>query len=417
MALRCGRARGIALGALGGHASVAERLELEGHLATCAACGADHQILGLVRRLRDAEPEGLTAAARDRVGRALAARPAPPAAEPRRLAWPIALGGALAVAAGVVFWSVAARPVERVVGGDVVVGAAGAGPNADRDGIVYRSARGGRLVLGDAAADLAADTEIVWRRKDRTVDLRRGGLTVDVEHRPGQHFAVVTGHFRVEVVGTRFDVDAGGVRTERGTVRILDGDGRTLATVGAGESWSSGPPALALALTHMAGPVAPTPALAPVAPPSEIGPPAPSTSAATAFAPTAFDRNAFDRNAFGRLTRARQALAAGHAQEARRLVEPVFRLGRDVAVEARAVYAESFLTEGRYTDAIDGYHLVVRDFDGTPQAESALYAVAQLESEHGRPEQAKAALRGYLTRYPHGRFAREAGARLARLAP
>jgi ferric-dicitrate binding protein FerR (iron transport regulator) len=400
MALRCGRARGIALGALGGHASVAERLELEGHLATCAACGADHQILGLVRRLRDAEPEGLTAAARERVRGALAARPAPPVAEPRRLVWPIALGGALAVAAGIAFWVIAARPVERVVGGDVVVGAAGAGSNADRDGIVYRSTRGGRLVLGDAAADLAADTEIVWRRRDRTVDLRRGGLAVEVEHRAGQHFAVVTARFRVEVIGTRFEVDAGGVRTARGTVRILDGEGRTLATVGAGESWSPSPPAGA----NLGGPVAPRPALPPVAPPPEIRPPAPTTSSPV---PTALDR----------LTRARHALSTGHAQEARRLVEPVFRLGREVAVEARAVYAESFLTEGRYTDAIDGYRIVVRDFDGTPQAESALYAVAQLESEHGRPEQAKAALRGYLARYPHGRFAREAGARLARLAP
>jgi ferric-dicitrate binding protein FerR (iron transport regulator) len=400
MALRCGRARRIALGALGGHASVAERLELEGHLATCAACGADHQILGLVRRLRDAEPEGLTAAARERVRGALAARPAPPVAEPRRLAWPIGLGGALAVAAGVALWVVSARPAERVVGGDVVVGAAGGDANADRDGIVYRSSRGGRLVLGDAAADLAADTEIVWRRRDRRLDLRRGRLTVDVEHRPGQHFAVVTERFRVEVVGTRFDVDLAGVRTERGSVRILDDGGRALATVGAGESWSLSPPAL----TNSGGPVAPGPARLPVAPPPEIRPPAPTSSAPV---PTALDR----------LTRARRALAAGHAQEARRLVEPVFRLGRDVAVEARAVYAESFLTEGRYTDAIDGYRLVVRDFAGTPQAESALYAVAQLESEHGRPSEAQAALRGYLARYPHGRFAREAGARLARLAP
>lgn len=60
---------------------------------------------------------------------------------------------------------------------------------------------------------------------------------------------------------------------------------------------------------------------------------------------------------------------------------------------------------------------MVRDFDGTAQAESALYAVAQLESEHGRPDEARAALHRYLARYPRGRFAREAGARLARLAP
>ena len=79
------------------------------------------------------------------------------------------------------------------------------------------------------------------------------------------------------------------------------------------------------------------------------------------------------------------------------------------------IYAESFLVEGRYTDAVDGYETVVRDFPRTAQAESALYAVAQLESEHGRPAAARAGLESYLARYPHGRFAREATDRLAGL--
>ena len=110
---------------------------------------------------------------------------------------------------------------------------------------------------------------------------------------------------------------------------------------------------------------------------------------------------------------ARGALARGSAGEARRLVEPLFRLGRDVAAEARAIYAESYLSEGRYEDAVAGYRVVVRDFPTTPQAESALYAIAQLESEHGRPGDARSTLQRYLTRYPHGRFAREAADRLA----
>src|SRR5450631_1297057 len=104
MALSCGRARRIALAAVGGHASVAERLELEAHLGTCAACSAEHQALGLVRRLRETEPDGLTAAARERVRAALVARPALPATQPRRLLWPIGAVGGLAVAAGVVIW-------------------------------------------------------------------------------------------------------------------------------------------------------------------------------------------------------------------------------------------------------------------------------------------------------------------------
>ena len=124
-----------------------------------------------------------------------------------------------------------------------------------------------------------------------------------------------------------------------------------------------------------------------------------------------------DESAAGRLSRARRALAQGRAAEARRTVEPVFRLGRDLAAEARAIFAESFLIEGRYADAIDGYEIVIRDFRSTPQGESALYAVAQLKSEHGRPDEARAALARYLDRYPRGRFAKEAAERLARLSP
>ena len=98
------------------------------------------------------------------------------------------------------------------------------------------------------------------------------------------------------------------------------------------------------------------------------------------------------------------------------MATPLFRLGREVAVEARVIVAESFLVEGRYADAIDGYELVVRDFPTAEQAESAAFAIAQLESEHGRAADARAALRAYMSRYPHGRFQPEAAARLRRLA-
>ncbi len=154
--------------------------------------------------------------------------------------------------------------------------------------------------------------------------------------------------------------------------------------------------------------MAATPAAEPPPAPAEEPalPPAPAAAGPAASA------NAED-GASVRLGRARRALARGKAGEARRIVEPLFRLGRDVAAEARAIYAESYLSEGRYEDAVTGYRVVVRDFPATPQAESALYAVAQLESEHGRPGDARATLQRYLARYPHGRFAKEAADRLA----
>jgi ferric-dicitrate binding protein FerR (iron transport regulator) len=386
----------VSLASVGGHATEAERLELEAHLAICARCSDEHADLAVVRALQAAEPEGLSSAARERVRRAaLAGTVRTPLAARRRL-WPFGIGATLALA-GVAAILLVRRPADeaRVVSGDVAIAAA-----SPADGAVsIRSARGGEVRLGDAATSLAKETAFVWRRAVRSVELGAGSVTIDVEHRAGQHFQVRTPRFVVEVIGTRFTVDLGGVRTERGTVRVLGLDGALLGTVTAGRSW-----ALPLPV------VPPAPTEAPPAPA-----PAPDVKATLALAPAAALRAPVDESPGARLAQARRALARGNAGEARRLVEPIFHLGREVAVEARAIYAESFLTEGRYTDAVDGYETVVRDFPRAPQAETALYAIAQLESEHGRAPAARAGLERYLARYPHGRFAHEATSRLAGL--
>jgi ferric-dicitrate binding protein FerR (iron transport regulator) len=395
MAMTCTRAAGLSLAAVGGHATEAERLELEAHLATCARCSDEHGALATVRRLREVEPDELSATARERVRRAVLAAPALAAAPAcSRLRWPIAAGVALAAAAAAAFWVRAEREDSpRILAGDVVVAAARDGAAG---GVDIRSGGSGDVQLDGARVALARATEIVWRRESRSVDLRAGTVIIDVEHRAGRRFEVRTPAFRVEVVGTRFAVDLGGVRTERGLVRVLALDGTVVASVAAGQSWSAAAPASAAAI---AGP--PAGELPPAAG-APVEAPAPGAAEETTAA---------------RLARARRALARGDAAEARRAVEPAFHLGRDVAAEARALYAESFLVEGRYTDAVDGYEVVIRDFPSTPQAESALYAVAQLESEHGRVAEARATLERYLARYPQGRFAREAEGRLARLAP
>src|SRR6185369_12867785 len=109
-----------------------------------------------------------------------------------------------------------------------------------------------------------------------------------------------------------------------------------------------------------------------------------------------------------RLARGRRVLSRGDAVGARRLVLPLFRQSRDLAVEARVLFAESFLVEGRYADAVDAYRIVARDFPRAEQAETSLFAIAQLQSEHGRANDARAALRTYIGRYPRGRFVHEA---------
>ena len=393
MTLRCARATRVSLASVGGHATEAERLELEAHLAICGRCSAAHADLAAVRALRAAEPEGLSVAARERARRAaLAGATRAPALARRRL-WPVGVGATLALASLAAFLIVRRPSNEaRVVRGDVVLAAVG--PVAD--GVVtVRASGGGEVRLGDADTSLAKETAFVWRRASRSVELREGSVTIDVEHRAGQHFEVRTSRFVVEVIGTRFTVDLGGVRTERGTVRVLGTDGAPIGYVTAGRSWTLPAPAL---------PIAPTEA--PAAPP-----PASALSLAAASSTRALP----DGGPSARLGEARRALARGDAGGARRLVSPLFHLAREIAVEARVIDAESFLIEGRYTDAIDGYETVVRDFPRTSQAESALYAVAQLESEHGRAAGARAGLQRYLNRYPHGRFAREAGDRLAGL--
>jgi hypothetical protein len=322
---------------------------------------------------------------------------------------------AAGIAAAAALWLAVRAPgeVQRIAGDveAVRLGRAstqtGAGrastPTEAEDAWLLRSARSGEVKLEEARAALAPSTEAVWHGQRRSVELRSGSVTIDVEHRPGQHFEVRTPRFVVEVIGTRFSVDLGSVHTERGIVRVRALDGTLLAYVEAGKSWDLPAPPSA--------PDLPAPPPAPAAParapePSEAPPPA-ERAPAPAKAP--------EMSAAGRLATARRALSQGDAAEARRVVEPAFKLGRPIAAEARALFAESFLVEGRYADAMDGYAILIRDFPTTPQAESALYAVAQLESEHGRPADARAAFARYLDRYPHGRFAKEANDRLARL--
>jgi ferric-dicitrate binding protein FerR (iron transport regulator) len=398
MALSCARAARVSLASVGGHATPAERLELESHLAVCARCSAEHAALAAVRALRAAEPEGLSTAARERIRRAALTGTMRAPVQARRRFWPVAFGATFALASLAVLLIVRRSSNEaRVVSGDVAIAVASPGT----DGAVsVRSVRGGEVRLGDADTSLGAETALIWQRASRSVELREGSVTIDVEHHAGQHFQVRTPRFVVEVIGTRFTVDLAGVRTERGTVRVLGSDGAALGYVTAGRSWTLP------ALTAQPGQVGPT---APIE-----GPPAPSPAPALALASPGPARTSSDEGP-GRLGQARRALARGNAGEARRLVEPLFHLGREVAVEARVIDAESFLIEGRYTDAVDGYETVVRDFPRTPQAESALYAVAQLESEHGRAAAARAGLQRYLDRYPRGRFAREANDRLAGL--
>jgi TolA-binding protein len=106
-------------------------------------------------------------------------------------------------------------------------------------------------------------------------------------------------------------------------------------------------------------------------------------------------------------------LAQGDAQGARSLLAPL--LDGALAPESNTLLAESYLVEGNYASALAQYESVARRFQGTPQAESALYATAQLQVEHGGRDEAVRSLARYLEQYPRGRFASEVQARLETL--
>lgn len=392
MSLRCGRVRALMIAAVGGHATDAERLDIEVHLDGCARCRAERGLTEALRRLKSAEPAALSDAARERVRRAaLNATALPAAREPRRRWLPeLLVTASLATIAATLI--IATRPApSRIVQGDVQ--STPAGGRAIADGARLTSTHGGRVLLGGPAVELAPGTVLVWNAVARTVTLERGAVTVDVDPRQGQPFRVATARFSVEVLGTRFTVDLDGVKTERGKVRVLDADRRPLDVVAAGQTWT-----------------------VPASRPAAAAPtPAPTIPTTGAMPPRAVRRAPSGLGDQERLAQARQALARGDTTSARGLIEPLLRAPRRVAVEARSLEAESFLVEGRYDVAIERYLAVAGTFAGTPQAESALYAAAQLAGEAGRRDDAVRMLTRYLERYPSGRFTREARDRLERL--
>ena len=415
MRTSCGVSGWQGLATLAARASDAERLELEAHLATCARCAADHAMLTLVRRLRDSSGEGLGAAAHERIRRTIAGYEVRAPRPARQIWWPFGAAAALALGAAAVVWgplrhaghgplhdpssaSSVTGDLSRVVAGDVVV------TKESRGALTLRSERGGGVQLGDLSAQLAPGTELGWNQAVHELTLRRGHLRVDRADGADGLVQIRIAHFRVEIAGARFTVDGLGVRDERGHLRIVAADGATV-DLAQGESWTAAsheqlPPARPAAARLG---ISATPSLAASSRSDRH-----AQSGAGAVAEVAASR---------RLDRARQALGRGDAAGARDAIEPLMQLDRPVAAEARMLDAESFLIEGRYADAMNAYRLVTVDFPGAAQAESALFAVAELESEHGRAAGAVETFRRYLERYPDGLFAREAGERIARLAP
>ncbi len=151
----------------------------------------------------------------------------------RRSLWGAAAAVALAASVALFFHARASEVAGAVGAGDVIT--------TQRESALLSLADGSSLVLGDSAKLSVLNAAA----NDVALRLERGRVTCDVTHRPGRSFVVEVRGFAVHVKGTRFTVEAGvehagqvAVRVERGVVELRSA-GELLATISAGQSWSS----------------------------------------------------------------------------------------------------------------------------------------------------------------------------------
>jgi hypothetical protein len=394
--------------------SSAAGLFLEEHLASCAKCRATANLLSGLGALHASDARVLSAAERERViaaalsGAAARSSRAPALSGLRSVRW-LALP-ALAALAGLAALAVrssgrqaaaehaapdsvakrsAAANVDRVLSGQVeLAGAERAAGALLANGAELHTAHGALLALAHARVELRAGTRAGWDASRHELQLTAGSVFVDVNEQPHERFMVKTTDFAVLVLGTRFEVTLDTVRVARGRVRVLSASGAELAVLDASTrtSWRW------------------TPA------PQASTPPTAARSLPSKHAPSA--------QPAGLLERARSQLVARQVPAARRTLEQVLALPvtPDQRAEALSLRADCALVAGEFPAAIDAYLRVFKSFGNLPAGETALFAAARLEAEHGSSNQAAHWLSRYLARYPEGRFAKEARARLHGLA-
>jgi hypothetical protein len=280
---------------------------------------------------------------------------------------------------------------DRVLSGQVeLAGAVHAAGQALSGGEPLRTATGAVLALAHATAELRAATSARWDGSRHELQLLAGSVLLDVDERPHERFVVKTERFSVLVLGTRFEVSLDAVKVVRGRVRVLTPSGRELAVLdGAMRStWQY------------------VPAAEPTAVPVSAALKTSSPEAVSSPQPDAL------------LEQAQRQLVAHQVPAARRSLEQALALPltRGQQAEALSLRAECALVMEEFHAARDLYLKVTQKFETLPAGETALFAAARIEAEHGRSSNAARLLSRYLERYPNGRFVKEAGVRLRTLA-
>jgi hypothetical protein len=256
----------------------------------------------------------------------------------------------------------------RVLAGRVKVGRQLIGPGQPlRAAEEWVCAGPARLAFGPATLQLSAASRGRWNPRSQELQLSAGSAVVHVDPALQRRFSVATARFSAVVLGTKFEISPLRVRVREGRVRVIDPSGRELALL------DKTRPLFEL---------------------SDAGP-----------------------DPDGWLARAREEISKRQLAAARRSLARALALpaSPEQRAEARALQAECALVAGEFAAARDGYLSVVNEFPELPAAETALFAAARIEAQHGQPARASELLQRYLTRHPAGRFAKEAGAHLQRV--
>jgi ferric-dicitrate binding protein FerR (iron transport regulator) len=367
----------------------AERLRVEQHLEGCGGCREALAVARLVRDTLQNASHELSEAARGRaIGRALSnAANRPHASErPRRahVMWALA-GMAAAAAVVLIMLSMSTNPelANRAPTAGPPKSAAVTAPPKEASvktpapALAWIEANGSeRHAFAHAQVELETATRVRFDAAERALFLERGRVAVDVDASKGQSFSVVTQHFRVVVLGTRFSVTPDSVVVTHGRVQVLGLDGSVLAS------------ALAAGATFSYGSEAPAPAAVHAAPvPAKVW-----------------------------LSRAREALTQNQTQRARELVARAEESTpqRSERAEAFTLRAEAALLDRDPKAALGFYLSVFERFADLRAGENAAFAAAQL-SARADPRREQLLLNRYLARYPRGRFADESKLRLEKL--
>jgi hypothetical protein len=365
--------------------SASEQDALHAHLPICADCRVQARLLDQIVLAIGTVPSQ-TPAARERIieralQRGLALPQKPPPFRKNRSALALAglvLAGALAAALAMVGGGDGPQP-SPLVAHPIVQPHKTPLPAEPRD-----LAAGVEVAVAHARVRAVRHASISWNEEDRSVKLGSGAIELEVDPTLQRRFRVITDAFVVEVLGTRFLVDASHVEVWRGAVRVLAPDGRVLvARLQTGETWS----------LPKAAPAMVEPAPAPERP--AHGPPIVDVAE--------------------QLAHARRDLANGQVTRAEKEAASIVAGARDrrQQAEARTLLAECAQSQGQIDRAVAAYAAVAERFSDLPAGETALFAAGRTMADAGRRGPAAQWLHRYLDRYPGGRFTVEAKERLA----